>query len=63
LKRMVADQEKSIAEEERKAERDKIIGDTIYAHFNELQGFVNLLFESKLAGARLEHHHCSGYGG
>ena len=50
LKRMVADQEKSIAEEERKAERDKIIGDTIYAHFNELQGFVNLLLKANSQG-------------
>ena len=39
LKRIVADQEKSIHEDETKAERDKLIGDTIYAHFNELQTF------------------------
>ena len=39
LKRVVSDQEKSILEDERKAERDKLIGDTIYAHFSELQTF------------------------
>ena len=31
LKRVVAEQEKSIHEDEAKAERDKIIGNTIYA--------------------------------
>ncbi len=39
LRRIVAEQEKSIHEDETKAERDKLIGDTIYAHFNELQTF------------------------
>ncbi len=39
LRRMVAEQEKSIHEDEAKAERDKLIGDAIYAHFNELQTF------------------------
>ncbi len=39
LKRIVADQEKSIQEDETKSERDKLIGDTIYAHFNEIQTF------------------------
>ena len=37
LKRMIADQEEATREDERKAARDKQIGDTIYAHFNELQ--------------------------
>jgi predicted ribosome quality control (RQC) complex YloA/Tae2 family protein len=50
LKRMVADQEKSIADEEKKAERDKNIGDTIYAHFNEFQAFVNVLLKANNAG-------------
>ena len=36
LRRVVADQEKSIREDEAKSERDKLIGNTIYAHFNEL---------------------------
>ncbi len=43
LKRMVAEQEKSISEDEAKAERDKLIGDAIYAHFNELQTFQDQL--------------------
>lgn len=37
LKRMVTEQEQALKENERKMERDKHIGDTIYAHFNELQ--------------------------
>ena len=43
LRRMVAEQEKSIHEDEAKTERDKLIGDTIYAHFNELQTFQEQL--------------------
>jgi predicted ribosome quality control (RQC) complex YloA/Tae2 family protein len=46
LKRMVADQEKSLAEEEAKSERDKLIGNTIYAHFGEFEDFL-----SRLVGA------------
>jgi predicted ribosome quality control (RQC) complex YloA/Tae2 family protein len=37
LKRMIAEQEHALSEEERKTGRDKQIGDSIYAHFNELQ--------------------------
>ncbi len=50
LKRVVAEQEKSIHEDEAKAERDKLIGDTIYAHFNELQTFQDKLLNSNRAG-------------
>jgi predicted ribosome quality control (RQC) complex YloA/Tae2 family protein len=50
LRRMVADQEKSVAEEDRKAERDKIIGDTIYVHYNELQSFAELLLKANNQG-------------
>ena len=50
LKRVVADQEKSIHEDEAKAERDKLIGDTIYAHFNELQAFQDKLLNANMAG-------------
>jgi predicted ribosome quality control (RQC) complex YloA/Tae2 family protein len=50
LKRVVADQEKSIREDEARAERDKLIGDTIYAHFNELQTFQDKLLNSNRAG-------------
>ena len=47
LKRMVAEQEHALQEDGRKMERAKLIGDTIYAHFNELQ----VLLE-KFASAR-----------
>ena len=50
LKRIVAEQEKSINEDERKSERDKQIGDTIYAHFNELQTFQEQLIKANSQG-------------
>src|SRR5208283_893251 len=50
LKRMVTEQEKSIHEDEAKAERDKLIGDTVYAHFNELQIFQDKLLNANRAG-------------
>ena len=50
LRRVVADQEKSIHEDEAKAERDKLIGDTIYAHFNELQKFQDQLIKDNNQG-------------
>jgi predicted ribosome quality control (RQC) complex YloA/Tae2 family protein len=50
LKRVVAEQEKSIHEDEAKAERDKLIGDSIYAHFNELQTFQDKLLNANMAG-------------
>ena len=50
LRRVVAEQEKSIHEDEAKAERDKLIGDTIYAHFNELQTFQDKLLKANQAG-------------
>ena len=50
LKRVVGEQEKSIHEDEAKAERDKLIGDTIYAHFNELQMFQDKLLNANRAG-------------
>jgi predicted ribosome quality control (RQC) complex YloA/Tae2 family protein len=50
LKRMVAEQEKSIHEDKAKTERDKLIGDTVYAHFNELQTFQDKLLNSNMKG-------------
>jgi predicted ribosome quality control (RQC) complex YloA/Tae2 family protein len=50
LKRVVAEQEKSINEDEVRVERDKLIGDTIYAHFNELQTFQDKLLNANMAG-------------
>lgn len=51
LKRMVADQEKALTEDESKMERDKTIGNAIYAHFNELEGFINKLVYANQHGA------------
>ncbi len=50
LKRMVAELEKSIGEDEKKAARDKRIGDTIYAHLNELQPFQQQLLMENMHG-------------
>jgi predicted ribosome quality control (RQC) complex YloA/Tae2 family protein len=50
LRRVVAEQEKSIHEDEAKSECDKLIGDTIYAHFNELQIFQEQLLKANLQG-------------
>ena len=50
LKRIIAEQEKSIKEEENKADLDKTIGDTIYSHFSELQTFVDSLLEANRKG-------------
>jgi predicted ribosome quality control (RQC) complex YloA/Tae2 family protein len=50
LKRVVADQEKLVHEDEIKAERDKLIGDTIYAHFNELQNLLETLLSENQRG-------------
>jgi predicted ribosome quality control (RQC) complex YloA/Tae2 family protein len=50
LKRVVAEQEKSIHDDEAKAERDKLIGDTIYANFNELQTFQDKLLHANMSG-------------
>jgi predicted ribosome quality control (RQC) complex YloA/Tae2 family protein len=50
LGRVVADQEKSVAEDETKAQRDKQIGDTIYAHFQELQTFQEKLLKANQQG-------------
>ena len=54
LRRMVAEQEKSIHEDEAKSERDKLIGDTIYAHFNELQTFQEQLLKANQQGHEWE---------
>jgi predicted ribosome quality control (RQC) complex YloA/Tae2 family protein len=50
LKRVIADQEKALSEDVSKSERDKTIGNTIYAHFNELEGFVNKLLMANQQG-------------
>jgi predicted ribosome quality control (RQC) complex YloA/Tae2 family protein len=43
LKRMIADQERALVEEEAKSERDKMVGNTIYAHFSMFEGFLSKL--------------------
>ena len=50
LRRVVEEQEKSIREEEAKTERGKLIGDTIYAHFNELRTFQEQLLKANMQG-------------
>ena len=50
LRRVVEEQEKSIREEEAKTERDKLIGDAIYAHYNELQTFQEQLLKANMQG-------------
>jgi predicted ribosome quality control (RQC) complex YloA/Tae2 family protein len=54
LQRMVDEQEKSIAEDEKRTERDKLIGDTIYAHFQELQKFQDQLLKAEQQGYEWE---------
>ena len=50
LKRVIAEQERSIEKEEEKAELDKTIGNTLYAHLNELQAFVETLLQENREG-------------
>ena len=50
LRRIVEEQEKSIREEEAKTERDKLIGDAIYAHYNELNTFQEQLLKANMQG-------------
>lgn len=50
LKRVVAEQEKSIEDDLKKSEKDKQIGDTIYAHFNILQAFQEQLVKANQQG-------------
>lgn len=50
LQRIIDEQEKSIAEEEKRAERCKLIGDAIYAHFQELQKFQEQLLKAEQQG-------------
>jgi predicted ribosome quality control (RQC) complex YloA/Tae2 family protein len=50
LKRLVLEQEKSVTEDQLKAERDKQIGDTIYAHFTELQTFQEQILKANQQG-------------
>jgi predicted ribosome quality control (RQC) complex YloA/Tae2 family protein len=50
LKRIIAEQEKTLLEDEKKAKRDKQIGDAVYAHSNEFQAFLNRFVDAKKVG-------------
>ena len=50
LKRMIAEQEQALREAESKAERDKCIGDVIYAHSSELQALLDKISAAKREG-------------
>jgi predicted ribosome quality control (RQC) complex YloA/Tae2 family protein len=50
LKRVIAEQKKALREDEAKAERNRCIGDTIYAHSSEFQALLNRFTEARRAG-------------
>jgi predicted ribosome quality control (RQC) complex YloA/Tae2 family protein len=50
LKRVIAEQENALREDEAKAERDKCIGDVIYAHTAEFQAFLDRFAAAKREG-------------
>jgi predicted ribosome quality control (RQC) complex YloA/Tae2 family protein len=50
LKRVIAEQEKALCEDDVKAERYKHIGDVIYAHTGEVQAFLNRFAVAKREG-------------
>jgi len=50
LKRIIAEQEKALREDEAKAERDKCIGDVIYAHSSEFQTLLDRFTAAKREG-------------
>jgi predicted ribosome quality control (RQC) complex YloA/Tae2 family protein len=50
LKRVIAEQEQTLREAESKIERDKSVGDAIYAHSGELQALLDKFSAAKTAG-------------
>ena len=50
LKRIVAEQEKALREDDKKAERDRQIGDAVYAHSSEFQAFLGKFADAKRVG-------------
>lgn len=50
LKRVVAEQEQALREAEGKVERDKCIGDVIYAHSGEVQALLDRFSAAKMVG-------------
>jgi predicted ribosome quality control (RQC) complex YloA/Tae2 family protein len=54
LKRIITEQEKLLVEGEAKAELNRRIGDTVYAHIGELQGLFGKLLTGKQSGRDLK---------
>jgi predicted ribosome quality control (RQC) complex YloA/Tae2 family protein len=54
LKRMIAEQEKLLTDGEAKAELDRRIGDTVYAHIGELQALFDKLLTGRQSGKDLK---------
>jgi len=50
LKRVIAEQEQALCEDEAKAERDRCIGDAIYAHSSEFQALLDRFTAAKREG-------------
>jgi predicted ribosome quality control (RQC) complex YloA/Tae2 family protein len=50
LKRIVAEQEKALREDDNKADRDRQIGDAVYAHSSEFQAFLGKFADAKRVG-------------
>jgi len=50
LKRIIAGQEKVLIEAEAKAEKNRRVGDVIYAHSGELQALLNMFLAGKTSG-------------
>jgi predicted ribosome quality control (RQC) complex YloA/Tae2 family protein len=50
LKRVIAEQEQALREDEAKAERDRCIGDVIYAHSSEFQALLDRFTAAKREG-------------
>jgi predicted ribosome quality control (RQC) complex YloA/Tae2 family protein len=50
LKRIIESQKKTLAEAEAKAEKEKRVGDTIYAHMNEMQTLMDRFSTGQQAG-------------
>jgi len=54
LKRMLQEQEKTLNDSKKTKERDRQLGDLIYAHFNELQQILQQIQEQKQKGKNWE---------
>lgn len=52
LKRMIAEQEKTLVNTEAKAETERKIGDSIYAYFNEFQAMMDKFLAAKQEGRK-----------